>query len=42
MPCIKKDHEADRWVAATAMRLDVPLVAYDAIFSDVENLKLIN
>jgi predicted nucleic acid-binding protein len=31
----QKEHEADRWVAATAIWLDVPLVAHDAIFADV-------
>jgi hypothetical protein len=28
----QKDHEADRWIAATAIWLKVPLVAHDAIF----------
>jgi predicted nucleic acid-binding protein len=37
----QKDHEADRWVAATAMRLGVPLVAHDAIFANVKDLELI-
>lgn len=37
----QKDHEADRWVAATAIRLGVPLVAHDAIFVDVDGLELI-
>lgn len=37
----QKDHEADRWVAATAMRLGVPLVAHDAIFTGVADLELI-
>lgn len=36
-----KDHEADRWVAATAMRLDVPLVAHDRIFASVDGLTLL-
>jgi predicted nucleic acid-binding protein len=40
-PLEQKDHEADRWVAATAMRLDLPLVAHDAIFANVENARLI-
>ena len=38
----QKNHEADRWVAATAVRLGVPLVAHDAIFSDVDGLELIS
>jgi predicted nucleic acid-binding protein len=30
--------EADRWIAATAIRLGVPLVAADAVFGDVPGL----
>jgi hypothetical protein len=30
--------EADRWVAATALWLQVPLVAHDRIFANVSNL----
>jgi predicted nucleic acid-binding protein len=37
-----KDHEADRWVAATATFLGVPLVAHDAIFSSTKDLRLIS
>lgn len=37
----QKDHEADRWVAATAIWLDIPLVAHDAIFANVEGLHLL-
>lgn len=37
----QKHHEADRWVAATAMWLGVPLVAHDAIFAGVEGLNLL-
>ncbi|WP_166354057.1 PIN domain-containing protein [Phytoactinopolyspora limicola] len=37
----QKDHEADRWVAATAIHLGVPLVAHDSIFFNVEDLQLI-
>jgi predicted nucleic acid-binding protein len=37
----QKEHEADRWVAATAIRLDIPLVAHDAIFSNVKGLDLL-
>lgn len=36
-----KDHEADRWIAATAVWLDIPLVAHDAIFNNVEGLQLL-
>lgn len=31
----QKEHEADRWVAATALWLGLPLVAHDGIFRDV-------
>jgi predicted nucleic acid-binding protein len=37
----QKAHEADRWVAATAIWLGVPLVAHDAIFANVEGLSLL-
>jgi predicted nucleic acid-binding protein len=37
----QKDHEADRWVAATAIWLGVPLVAHDAIFANVKGLQLL-
>lgn len=37
----QKDHEADRWVAASAIRLGVPLVAHDAIFANVDGLDLV-
>lgn len=37
----QKDHEADRWIAATAIRLGVPLVTHDAIFANVDGLELI-
>ena len=36
-----KDHEADRWVAASAIWLDIPLVAHDAIFANVKDLTLL-
>ena len=36
-----KEHEADRWVAATAIWLQVPLVAHDGIFSNVKDLELL-
>jgi tRNA(fMet)-specific endonuclease VapC len=38
----QKDHEADRWIAATALWLRVPLVAHDSIFKDVPGLTLIS
>lgn len=36
-----KEHEADRWVAATALWLGVPLIAHDAIFANVAGLNLL-
>ena len=32
-------HDADRWLAATALRLDVPLVSDDGVFDDVPALR---
>lgn len=37
----QKVHEADRWVAATALRLEVDLVSDDAIFEDVRGLRVV-
>jgi tRNA(fMet)-specific endonuclease VapC len=37
----QKEHEADRWVAATAIWLQVPLVSHDAIFANVKDLELL-
>ena len=36
----QREHNADRWIAATAIRLGVPLVSNDAIFRDVHGLTL--
>ena len=36
-----KDHEADRWVAASAIWLGIPLVTHDAIFAKVKDLTLL-
>ena len=33
-----KIHEADRWIAATALRLCVPLVSDDGVYVGVERL----
>lgn len=30
----QRDHDADRWVAATALRLGIPLVSNDGIFDN--------
>ena len=35
-----KAHDADRWVAATAIYLGVPLVARDGVFRNVPGLNL--
>ena len=34
----QRDHDADRWIAATALRLGVPLVSNDQIFENVPGL----
>jgi predicted nucleic acid-binding protein len=36
----QREHDADRWVAATAIRLGVPLVSNDGIFENVPELVL--
>ena len=36
----QRDHDADRWIAATALRLRVPLVSNDRIFERVPGLVL--
>lgn len=36
----QRDHDADRWIAATALRLGVPLVSDDRIFEGVPGLML--
>jgi len=36
-----KDHEADRWVAATALAAGIPLATDDGIFENVEGLELL-
>jgi predicted nucleic acid-binding protein len=40
-PLAQKIHEADRWVAATALALDLEVVAGDRIFQDVPRLDLL-
>ncbi len=39
-PLGQKLHEADRWIAATAIRLDVELVSDDAVFQNVPALSV--
>jgi len=36
----QREHNADRWVAATALRLGIPLVAHDRIYENVPGLIL--
>lgn len=36
----QREHNADRWIAATAVRLGIPLVSNDRIFRDVPGLTL--
>lgn len=36
-----KLHDGDRWIAATAIRLDLPLVSDDGIFTDAPGLRVI-
>jgi predicted nucleic acid-binding protein len=40
-PLDQKIHEADRWIAATAVRLDADLVSDDAVFSKVPRLTVV-
>jgi len=36
----QREHDADRWIAATALRLGIPLVSNDGIFVNVPGLDL--
>lgn len=36
----QREHDADRWIAATAIRLGVPLVSHDRIFEHAPGLVL--
>ena len=36
-----KLHDGDRWIAATAIRLQVPVVSHDGVFDKVPGLELI-
>ena len=36
----QKEHNADLWIAATAIRLGIPLVSDDGIFRDAPSLRL--
>lgn len=39
-PLHQREHDADRWIAATAIRLDIPLVSNDGIFNKTPGLIL--
>ncbi len=39
-PLHQREHDADRWIAATAIRLAIPLVSNGRIFGDVPGLTL--
>ena len=36
----QREHDADRWIAATAVRLGIPLVSNDRIFEGVPDLSV--
>lgn len=36
----QREHDADRWIAATALRLGVPLVSNDGVFENTPGLEL--
>lgn len=36
----QREHNADRWIAATALRLGLPVVSNDGIFAGVPGLDL--
>lgn len=36
----QREHDADRWIAATALRLGIPLVSNDRIFEGAPGLQL--
>lgn len=40
-PLGQKHHEADRWIAASARWLGLPLVAHDAVFRDAPGVTLV-
>ncbi len=37
----QREHDADRWIAATAIRLGIPLVSNDGVFKDTPGLEWI-
>jgi len=36
----QREHDADRWIAATAIRLGIPLVSNDGVLRDAPSLTL--
>ena len=36
----QREHDADRWIAATAIRLGIPLLSHDGIFRNAPGLEL--
>lgn len=40
-PLHQKQHVGDLWIAATALRWQVPLVAHDAVFHDCPDIELV-
>ncbi len=36
----QRDHDADRWIAATAIRLGIPLISNDGVFENAPGLQL--
>lgn len=36
----QREHDADRWIAATAIRLRIPLISNDSIFRDAPGLEV--
>ncbi|MFN0028339.1 MAG: type II toxin-antitoxin system VapC family toxin [Acidimicrobiales bacterium] len=39
-PLGQKIHEADRWIAATALHLELDLITDDNVFADVAGLRI--
>lgn len=36
----QREHDADRWIAATALRLGIPLVSHDRVFENTPGLQV--
>jgi len=36
----QRDHDADRWIAATALRLGIPLVSNDRVFENAPGIQV--